>query len=140
LDLEIKYEPFELTIYGFSSIVLNKDYGGTAFRLMDRMWKIVKSNDLKNKGLNIWVYEPGERIFAGVELEDSPRFESGLEKKHIILSKYAFHKHIGSYSLIKQAGVAMTHQLKEKGYETVFRILKFTVTGQMTRRSLRQVF
>jgi effector-binding domain-containing protein len=119
MNLEIINEPLRLDIYGFSGIAVNKDYAGTAFKLMDKMWQIVKSNNLKNKGLNIWVYEQDHSVFAGVELNDIPNQDTGLEQKAITLLKYARYKHIGSYNLIKQAGQNMTDELKSKGYETI---------------------
>lgn len=119
MNVEVINEPLNLDIYGFSGIAINKDYAGTAFRLMDRMWQIVKSNNLKNKGLNIWVYEPGHAVFAGVELDDIPNQDTGLEQKTITLSNYAYYKHIGPYNLIKEAGQKMSDQLKSKGYETI---------------------
>ena len=119
MNLEIINKPLRLHIYGFSGIAVNKDYAGTAFRLMDKMWQAVKSNNLKNKGLNIWVYERDERVFAGVELNDIPNEDTGLEQKNITLLKYACYKHIGPYNLIKKAGQNMTDQLKSKGYETI---------------------
>jgi effector-binding domain-containing protein len=85
---------------------------------MDKMWQAVKSNSLKNKGLNIWVYESNEKVFAGVELIDISRRDTGLEHKTITLTKYAYYKHIGPYSLIKQAGQKMRDELREKGFET----------------------
>ena len=119
MHVEIINEPFRLALYGFSGTAINKDYADTAFRLMDKMWKIVKSNNLKNKGLNIWVYEPHETVFAGVELNEIPEQDTGLEQKTITLLKYAYHKHNGPYHLIKQAGQQMTAELKRQGYETV---------------------
>jgi predicted transcriptional regulator YdeE len=86
---------------------------------MDKMWQIVKTNQLKNKGLNIWVYEKEQHIFAGVELEEIPKVETGLEQKQITLLKYAYYKHIGPYHLIKQAGKNMTAELQRLGYETI---------------------
>ena len=119
MNLEIIYEPLRLDIYGFSGIAINKDYAGTAFRLMDKMWQTVKSNNLKNKGLNIWVYEQDQRVFTGLELNEIPNQDTGLEQKSITLLKYACYKHIGPYNLIKQAGQNMTDELKSKGYETI---------------------
>ena len=118
MSLEIINTPLSLNIYGFSGIAVNKDYTGTAFKLMDKMWQIVKSKNLKNKGLNIWVYEEDQRVFAGVELTDVLNQDAGLEKKSITLLKYAYYKHIGPYKLIRQAGQKMTDGLKVKGYET----------------------
>jgi effector-binding domain-containing protein len=119
MNLEIINTPLRLDIYGFSGIAVNKDYAGTAFKLMDKMWQTVKSKNLINKGLNIWVYEQDQRIFAGVELNDIPNQDTGLELNSITLLKYAYYKHIGPYSLIKQVGQNMTGELKSKGYETI---------------------
>jgi effector-binding domain-containing protein len=119
MNVEIINDPLVLQIYGFSGVAANKDYAGTAFKLMDRMWQAVKSNNLKNKGLNIWVYEQEHKVFAGVELENIPGQDTGLEKKNINLLKYARYKHIGPYHLIKQAGLNMIDELKRKGYESI---------------------
>jgi predicted transcriptional regulator YdeE len=120
MNIEIIESPFRLTIYGFSGTAINKDYSGTAFRLSGKMWQAVKSNNLKNKGLNVWVYESDEKVFAGVELDDIPGQDTGLEQKIITLQKYAYFKVIGSYNLIKKAGQAMTEEIKQRGFETGF--------------------
>jgi len=119
MNVEITTEPLTLNIHGFSGTAINKDYAGTAFKLMDKMWQTVKSNNLKNKGLNIWVYEQDHRVFAGVELNEIPDQDTGLEQKTISLCKYAYYKHIGPYNLIGQSGQNMTDDLKSKGYETI---------------------
>ena len=120
MNLEIIDKSLSLDIYGFCGTAMNKDYSGTAFRLMDKMWQIVRLNGLKNKGLNIWVYEQNEKVFAGVELEDNPTQIMDLEQKTVTLIKYAYHKHIGPYNLIKQAGQNMANELKDRGFETTF--------------------
>ena len=119
MNVEIINKKFRLDIYGFSQEVINNDYVGTAFKLMDRMWQIVKTNGLKNKGMNIWVYEAGEKIFAGVELNETPDNTTGLEQKRIDLNKYAYHKHIGPYNLIKQAGLNMRDEIIKRGCTTI---------------------
>lgn len=83
------------------------------------MWQIVKSKNLKNKGLNIWVYGQAHSVFAGVELNDIPNEDTGLELNNITLVKYAYYKHIGPYNLIKQTGLNMTEELRRQGYETI---------------------
>src|SRR5450432_587086 len=120
MNLEIINEPLRLDIYGFSGIAIGKDYSGTAFKLMDKMWQTVKSNGLKNKGLNIWVYEQNEKVFAGVELDDTPKQYTGLEQKTITIIKYACYTHIGPYHLLKQMGQSMKDELKSRGFETDF--------------------
>ena len=120
MNVEIFTEVLELDTYGFSSVVINGDYAGSAFKLMDKMWQIVKSNRLENKGRNIWIYEQGNAVFAGVELNSIPTPDIALEHKTLSLAKYAYYRHIGSYNLIKQAGENMRDELKSKGFEMVF--------------------
>ena len=118
MKVEIINKNFTLDIYGFSGIAVNKDYAGTAFKLMDKMWQTVKAKELKHKGINTWVYEPNEKVFAGVELYDSPDHDTGLEYKVVSLIKYAYYKHVGPYNLLKQVGQNMRDELKNKGFET----------------------
>lgn len=118
MNIEIINKPFALNIHGFSGAAINKDYVHTAFKLSDKMWQAVKGNNLKHKGLNVWVYEPGEMVFAGVELEETSGPGIGLEQKSIVLPKYAYYKHIGPYKLIKETGMMMTDELKRKGLQT----------------------
>ena len=118
MNVEIISTPLRLDICGFSGVAINKDYAGTAFKLSGKMWETVKANNLKNKGMNIWVYEPNEMVFAGVELDNIPERDIGLEQKNISLAKYAYKKHFGPYNLIKQVGLNMQNELKNKGFET----------------------
>jgi hypothetical protein len=118
MNIQIVNTPLSITIYGFSGAATDKDYAGKAFQLMDQMWKIVKGQNLKNKGMNIWVYEPGDMVFAGVELEAIPDPSTGLEQKQVNFTQYAYHKHVGPYNLIRQAGSEMTEVLKRNGLET----------------------
>jgi len=120
MKVEIIDKELKLAISGFSGVALHKDYAGTAFKLMDRMWQIVKANGLKNKGMNIWVYEPNHQVFAGVELDDLSEPNTALELKNITLKKYGYYKHIGPYNQIKQAGTNMTHELESKGFKVTF--------------------
>jgi hypothetical protein len=39
---------------------------------MDKMWQVIKSNGLENKGNNIWIYEKEHTVFAGFELYNIP--------------------------------------------------------------------
>ena len=130
MTVEIFNTTFTLTIYGFSGVARNQEYVPTAFQLMDRMWKIVKSNELKNNGLNVWVFEPDDMVFSGVGLTDTPDPTLGLEQKIITLTKYASYKHIGPYSLIKHAGQNMRRELQKQGYEPGMPYLE--IYGHMT--------
>jgi hypothetical protein len=115
MNIQIVDTALVLNLHGFSGSCIGNDYAGTAFRLMDRMWKIVKTNNLKNKGLNVWVYEPNEVVFAGVELEDG-NGDTGLEHKEIILKKYGYYKHVGPYNMIKKIGQEMRAELTSRQF------------------------
>ena len=118
MNIEIIDTPFNIDIYGFSGTAWNKDYAGTAFKLSAKMWQVIKENGIKNRGQNIWVYETNDSVFAGVEIDEQQKNNSALEHKNILLKKYAYFKHIGSYNLIKQAGQRMIEEIKSKGFET----------------------
>jgi len=113
MEVEILNEDFSLTLYGFSGIAVNKNYGDTGFKLMNKMWETVRAHSLKNKGVNVWVYEPNEKMFAGVELERTPENDIELELKQIHLTKYAYYKHIGPYSGLAGAYAKMRTYLTE---------------------------
>jgi effector-binding domain-containing protein len=118
LEIKIITNIFQTTIYGFGGIALNNDYAGTAFTLSGKMWDVIKSHHIKNKGMNIWVYDYQHKVFAGVELENEPGGDHPLlEKKKIVLEKYAYCKHTGSYSLLKQTGQNMITELTKRGFE-----------------------
>src|SRR5438132_14160596 len=104
MKVEIVTEKMYLDLYGFSGIAINKNYAANACTLMDRMWQVVKSNELANKGKNILVYEKNDAVFAGVELTNVSDKNVPLEYKSVTLLKYAYYKHIGPYRLIKNAG------------------------------------
>ena len=52
--IEIVTANFCLDIHGLGDIAINKDYAGTAFKLSGKMWEVIKANDIKNKGKNIY--------------------------------------------------------------------------------------
>jgi len=112
MQLKIITSPLALDLYGFSGAVINHNYGETGFKLMNRMWTVVKGMNLKNRGTNVWVYEPNMAMFAGVELESAPPRESLLENKKVELTHYAWWKHIGPYDQLKQVNANMRSQLE----------------------------
>jgi effector-binding domain-containing protein len=118
MNIEIIDTPFNIDIYGLSGTAWNKDYAGTAFKLSAKMWQVIKESGIKNRGQNIWVYDTNDSVFAGVEIDERQKDNSSLEHKNIMLKKYAYFKHIGSYSLIKQVGQRMIEEMKSKGFET----------------------
>jgi len=123
MDIQIK-NGLEFTIYGYGGFAPDKNWGEIGFGLMNRMWEKVKGNNLKNKGINIWVYEPNWAIFAGVELESTPPEDLGLEMKKVRLPNYAIYKHIGPYSKLGESLTAAKNELANRGLNPVLPYLE----------------
>ncbi len=124
MALEIIDKPFNVTLHGFSGKVLNKNYAGTGKPLMDATWKEIKSNGIKNKGINYWVYDRNDMLFTGVELEQDIQAEVKLESKTIDLSKYAYWKHIGPYTKLKDAYNGMHSELEKRNLNFYYPFLE----------------
>jgi predicted transcriptional regulator YdeE len=124
MSLQIIDKPFSVTLYGFSGKVSDKDYAGAGFPLMDAMWKEVKAKQIKNKGINYWVYTTGEMLFTGVELEQEPPAGNMMEQKKINLTRYAYWKHIGPYTRLKEAYNSMHHELGIRNINFYFPFLE----------------
>lgn len=111
-------ENFHIEIYGISGVAENKEWGKTGMALMDKMWKEVKGREFPNKGLNVWVYEPGDRMFAGVELTAAPPADTILERKEVSIPKYVHYVHIGSYHTIPVSFNRLKAEFDQAGIKT----------------------
>lgn len=115
MHIEIIETAFTVELYGFGGTAVNKNWMETGFALMNKMWAVVKSNNLSNKGINVWVYEDNYRMFAGVELTAPPGDDLGLERKLVSLPRYAYYKHIGPYQQLKDVGAKALAEVKDRG-------------------------
>ncbi|MGQ7887605.1 GyrI-like domain-containing protein [Paenibacillus sp. WC2504] len=105
-----------VTLFGFSKTHdQQKRYSDTIFELLDKIWKEVREKGLSYKGTNHVVYENGHHIFAGIELVLPPNEDSLLEKKDVILEKYAYCKHIGPYSELDKTYESIRAKVKASG-------------------------
>jgi effector-binding domain-containing protein len=129
MPVAIFNKPFNITLYGLSGKVLNKDYTTTRNRLMDPMWQEIKSKGIKNKGINYWVYEK-EMFFCGVELDEQVPAGCNLVMKEVNLSKYAYLKHTGPYVKLKNAYAAMHRELEKR--KIVFHFPLVEIYGHWT--------
>ena len=111
-------ENFHIELYGVSGVAVNQDWAGTGMALMDKMWKEVKTRKFENTGINVWVYEPGDKMFAGVGLLTPPPADTILEPKKVILPKYVYYKHIGSYHGIKDSFIRLKAEFDQAGIKT----------------------
>ena len=124
MQLQIIHQPISLELYGYSGIAADRDYVKAIFPLMDKMWKEVKGRNFENKGRNIWVYEAGFAVFAGVELTSPPDQPTTLEQKSLTIPRYAYFKHIGPYNLLRQANQAMKEELNRQGLQAALPCLE----------------
>lgn len=116
LSISIRKD-FTISLYGFSGVAEREDWAGTGKSLMDRLWKEVRSRKLPNKGLNVWVYEEGNRLFTGVELTAPPPAGSPLEVKTVSLPRYAYYKHVGPYTEMKSTYEAAREEFRRVGIQ-----------------------
>jgi len=115
---------FNADVYGISGVAVKGNWADTGMKLMNKMWEQVKANNLKHKGINIWVYEEGDKMFAGVELEAPPPPGTGLELKQVRLPEYIYYKHIGPYDKIGEACTLVLEQLRQQSITTRFPYLE----------------
>jgi hypothetical protein len=108
---------FRVLLSGFSGTVAQQDWAGTGKKLMDRLWQELRSKHLPNKGLNVWVYDEGNLLFAGVELTVPPPADSPLESKTVVLPQYAYTKHVGPYDQMKSTHEAARAEIRKVGVQ-----------------------
>ena len=113
MDIRFKKD-LRLSLYGFSGVAIDRDWATTGINLMNKMWQQVRSHKLPNKGINVWVYEPGDKMFAGVELLTPPPPDLTLEHKEIFLPEYVSYTHIGPYDKIKETFPQVKAQLEQR--------------------------
>jgi|SRR5579872_3963730 len=114
MDILFKKD-LRLSLYGLSGIAIDKNWAKTGMDLMNKMWHQVKSHNLPNKGINVWVYEPGDKMFTGVELLAPPPPDVTLEHKEVFLPEYIYYKHIGPYDKIKDAFPKVKAEMDKRG-------------------------
>lgn len=114
MNIEIR-ENLTLRLHGFSGAVENLKFGETGIALSNRMWDIVKKNNLPNNGINIWVYDDQSRMFAGVEITPAPSENFGMETRTLHFKKYASFTHVGPYQLLFEANEKMRQELTKRG-------------------------
>jgi hypothetical protein len=117
LSISIRRD-FTISLYGFSGIADRQNWASTGKVLMDRLWQEVQTNQLPNKGINVWVYEEDNQLFTGVELTTPPPAGSPLESKTVSLPKYAYFKHIGPYTEMKATYEAARDECRKVGIRT----------------------
>jgi hypothetical protein len=116
--MDIATTSFSRVLYGFSGIIQNQKVWESGKPLMDKLWEVVRENQIETKGLNHWFYESPERLFVGLELVSELGLQHGLERKVIHFFKYAYSKHLGGYGSLGKTHQDMMAQIQSKKVET----------------------
>ena len=114
MEIQIKTD-LRLCVYGVSGPAIDRNWADTGMKLMNRLWHQVRLHHLDNKGINVWVYEPGDTLFTGVELLTPPPADVALEYKEVHLPEYVYYKHIGPYDKIKEVFPQLKAELDRRG-------------------------
>ena len=104
MNIEIIDKPVRFHLHGIGGVVENERYGEVGFRLMNKMWQVVKSAGIPTTGINHWVYLPDNRMFVGVEIRN-PQQRSTLDQLEPLefeLPRYLKHIHVGPYQALPQ--------------------------------------
>jgi hypothetical protein len=104
MNIEIIDEPVRFHLHGIGGVVENERYGEVGFRLMNKMWQVVKSAGIPTTGINHWVYLPDNRMFVGVEIRNPQQGSAPdqLEPLEFELPRYLKHIHVGPYQALPQ--------------------------------------
>lgn len=119
MEIEIREDPIRFHLLGVSGEVENEQFGPTGLGLMDKMWRLVKENQVPNTGINHWVYLSNNRMFVGVEPRAHAQqpIAGALEPLEFKLSRYLKHVHIGPYQNLPQKWRDLTAELASRGEE-----------------------
>ena len=113
---EIRTTPLAAALLGASlPHDASKSYGQEIKSLLDRVWPVLKSGSIPNKGINWVVYDGCERVFAGVEADVAAHALLGLEHRTIRFDRYAWVRHVGSVSRLGAAYAAINGAIADHG-------------------------
>lgn len=118
MKFEFIESPIRFSLHGMSSDVPNNGIGEVGMKLMDELWRLVRQSNTSTLGINYWVYLPGGRIFAGVELQPNAIAPDGLEPLEFEIKRYLKHVHIGPYQALPGKWQALKDELAAGG-ETI---------------------
>jgi RNA polymerase sigma factor (sigma-70 family) len=103
MAIQIIDKPFVRTLYGRVGVhEPGKPYGPEIIGLLDQVWGAVGAAKVKTTGINHVLYDPGEGLFAGVEVVGDAG-GLALDRREVRLARYAYYKYIGPYSGIPPA-------------------------------------
>jgi hypothetical protein len=117
MGIEIIELPIRFHLHGVGDVVENERYGEVGLRLMNEMWRAVKTAEIPTTGINYWVYLPDDRMFVGVELRGPHQgpMPGPLEPLEFELPRYMKHVHVGPYQALPQKWKELKAELVARG-------------------------
>lgn len=119
MHIDLLQTPVSFRLFGISGTVIGNKYAETGLRLMDQMWKVVREARLPHTGTNHWVYFPGDRLFVGVEIQETTvAIPPAFETQSFEIKRCGKHLHVGPYLELPQKWKDLKEELAARG-ETV---------------------
>lgn len=115
MNIEIIEQPIRFHLHGIAGVVENENYAEVGMRLMNEMWRIIKSAQIPSTGINHWVYLSEGRMFVGVELRNPQPTPGQLEPLQFELQRYMKHVHVGPYQELPQKWKSLKAELAARG-------------------------
>lgn len=114
---EIRNSPSSVVLYGASrQHQPGTCYGNDIRALLDRVWPVLRQQQISNRGINHIVYSAGDDVFAGVEAEGTDAAAVSLTRREVQLDRYAYARHVGPYSGLPTACEALQAWLATQGH------------------------
>ena len=108
--------PFQRILYGLSGSFRPGKVWETAKPLMDRLWEVIRKEQLPTEGINHWLYSGGGQIFVGVEMRPGSNDPTDLEKRTVRMEKSVSWKHHGSFSDITKGHQILQDEIRRSGH------------------------
>ncbi|MCC9607920.1 hypothetical protein LOC68_02670 [Blastopirellula sp. JC732] len=115
MEIEIHETPLRFHLYGKPASIGEEAIGAVGQRLMDEMWRIVRSSRTDTTGINYWVYMPAGRLFVSVELVPGADAPPELDCCEFELPRYLRHVHIGPYQTLPDKWASLKQKLHDHG-------------------------
>lgn len=120
MDIEIITKTFSAELIGLSGKIVNQQYGPTGIALMNKFWEKINAGNIETKGINHWIYEPGDKMFVGAELKISIPEMKEFEARNISIEKYARLIHTGPYDDLKKINDEMRMEIVSRNLEFIY--------------------
>ncbi len=115
---------FKKELYGIYTRIAFGQRGKSGTEAMNRLWDILKKNQVQHKGINHWVYIRDDVMFVGVELISTDNVHSELEKCELQFSSFLYYRHVGPYYYLPSIHQEFEKKIKEEYNKVKYPIIE----------------